>query len=963
MAPGNPLPSQGSRRSLTSFRVLGPVEALRDGRSLPLGGPRQRALLALLLVERGRPVSPNRLIDEIWAGEPPEAAARTLLTYVSRLRSALGDETLITQSAAGYGVEAVPDQIDSRRFEELVQGAELALTHDNPRKALDVAREALALWRSAPFGDLGREGSLRLESERLEELRLLVTEVRFEADIALGGGASLVVELEALVGEHPTRERLWRLLMLALYRSGRQADALEAYRVARAALAEQLGIEPGEELERLQREILRHEVTEPDPTPARVSPPAHLTSFIGRDGQLSEIVGLLASTRMVTLVGVGGVGKTRLALEAARMREREHASGVAFIDLAPLADPDLLPAHVASGVHIREDGSLAPIDRLTSGLRNADVLLILDNCEHLLAACAALAAALLHACPGVHVLATSRERLGVPGEIDHPVPPLGLPEAGGPPEALRTAEAVRLFLARAREARPDIPEDDATIATIGRICADLDGLPLAIELAAARARALSPAEIAARLHDRFRFLVSRRRVAATRHRTLREAMDWSHELLDEVEQRVLRRVSVFAGGFGLDAVAAVCAQGDEDRAAESLRRLVEASLVTVDPSPDRPRYGILETVRQYGAERLAAAGEEDAIRRLHAAHFTRFAEAAWRPIRSPWVPSDWMERTAVERDNLRAALGWLEAASDYDAMLRIAESLWWFWWHRGEPSEGRAWLERALANAGASDAELRGLAHLGIGGLAWVQGDNEAAEEHSSIARRLFAELDDAAMEGSALNNLGLVASRRNDASAARGFFEAAIERFNAAPDDLGMVQRNVAVTIDNLGSAAQDLGDAGSALAFYREALALNRARDDREGIAMNELHLALVEAEQGRLQEARRLLASALAVYRAADFKQYAAECLEAASVIANGVAAPRRAAFLLGAAARLRDDGATPPVPLLARIRVRETAAAEAALGSEVVAACQEEARRMPSDAAMQLAMAFLEAPGPD
>ena len=945
--------------SRVELQVLGSIRALRDGQVLALGGPRQRALLALLVLQPGRPMSVDRLVDELWAGEPPNGAEVTLRSYVSRLRQVLGNAAPIRGSANSYELGVASAQLDLVEFERLVRTAEAELGDQRPARAAAGARAALQLWRGRPFGDAGDLGLLRVEADRLEALRLQALQVRMEAELALGGGPELVLELEQLVREHPYREAFWRQLMLALYRSERQADALAAYQRARGALDEELGIEPGPELEALQAAVLRHEVPPVAVVDGRHNLPEPLTTFIGREAELAEVATLLDESRLVTLVGVGGVGKTRVALEAARVALPDFADGAWFVDLAPISDPGLAAGHVAATLGLREQAGVATVKRLVDHLRSADVLLVLDNCEHLREACAALVGELLRSTRGLRVLATSREILGVPGERDFAVPPLRLSASEADSTAVES-EAVRLFLARAREARPTLPADAATLEVVARICADLDGLPLGIELAAARARALSPAEIASRLRDRFQFLVSWRRLAAARHRTLREAMDWSYALLEPEEQRILRALSVFAGGFTLEAVAAITTDGDVDLALPILERLVEASLVAADTTHEPTRYTVLETVRQYAAEQLETSGERAEVRRRHAEHFAAFAEAAWQPLRTAgiWVQADWIARLGQERENLRSTLAWQQEAEAFDALLRTTESLWWIWWIRGELAEGRAWLQLALERATDSDPHRRALALLGLAGLSWAQGDLVAAEQHATAALALFEATGDRMQEGSTLNTLGLIASGRRDLARAREHFEASLARIRSATDpDPGRLSRNLSVTIDNLGSVSLEFGDFEAANAQYREALELNQARGDAEGVAMAELHIALVEAQTGELASARTLLGRSLAVYRSIGFHQYAAECLEAASMVANGTGAPEEAAFLLGAAARLRDEASVPPVPVLARIREQQAEAARVALGAERFRALTDEARRMPIEAALQRALAYL------
>jgi predicted ATPase/DNA-binding SARP family transcriptional activator len=945
-----------------SFRVLGPVEAERDGELLPLGGARQRALLSLLLLEAGRSVGRDWLIDELWAGEPPDGADTTLRSYVSRLRTALGDGPSITATPAGYSADVDAERVDARRFERLIRDAESALARRNPGKARDLARDSLRLWRAAPFGELASDGALRVEAERLEELRLRAIELRLEAEIALGEGGAAVDELDALVRQHPFRERLWHHLMVALYRAGRQADALAAYKRARTELRQQLGLEPGEDLQELQRQILRHEVPPAASSTGGHMLPASLTTFIGRDVELVEIARLLRTSRLVTLVGVGGVGKTRLALEAARARALEHADGVVFVDLAPLTEPELLTSQVASALDIREQGGASPSERLARHLRDADLLLVLDNCEHLRTACAELVHELLSTCPGLRVLATSREVVGVPGEVDYVIPPLGLPDSAAQASAWRRSEAVQLFIARAREARPDLPDDDATIETIARICADLDGLPLGIELAAARARALSPAEIGDRLHDRFRFLVSWRRLATARHRTMREAMDWSYDLLDPEARRLLAELSVFVNGFTLEAIEEVSTGPAQDRALEVLELLVDASLVLVDQGAEPTRYRLLETVREYGAARLEATGASDDLRDRHARYFTAAAEAAWHPLRSSGVQAAWVARVDWDRDNFRAALTWSLDRGHFDQALRISESLWWYWWIRGELSEGRAWLQRSLAGATSSALLLRARGLLGSAGLGWAIGDTVGAEVAAQEAASLLDELGDHLQAGSARNTLGLLAYGRGDNARARELFEIAIAKYEAADVEPRIRQRNLGIAIDNLGSVAHDLGDDADARRRYEEARTINIELGDEEGVAMNDLHLAVLDAEAGDWPTARRRLLDSLALYRRVEFPQYAAECLECAAVVANGLGAPGEAAFVLGAASHMREPIGNPPVPFMARLREREAAVASTSLGAEAFRAAEAEGKAMPVAAAIDRALEFLRTAGP-
>ncbi len=750
------------------FRLLGPVEVVADGATLPIGGRRQRALLALLLVEHGRAVSAELLAEELWLGRPPDGYRTTIRAYVSRLRRALGQAAAFGSGPAGYSLEVPPDAVDAVRFERLLEEGSVALERGAAVRAGDRLREALALWRGRALDGAADGGTLLLEAERLEELRLRALERRIEADLEVGRAAELVEELELVVREHPYRERLWRHLMLALYRSERQAEALAAYRRARAILVEDVGLEPGEELRRLEQAILRHEVPLLRPPEQRHNLPAPVTSFVGRERQLDEVARLVAAHRLVTITGVGGVGKTRLALEAARRALPDLPAGVAFCDLAPLADPALVAAQVAAALGVRERTGTTIVQRLAARLRDAELLLVLDNCEHVRDDCAELAQTLLAACPQVRVLATSRVSLGVEGEVDYPLPPLALASASDDPDEAGASEAVSLFLARAREARPRLAVDAAARSAAARICADLDGLPLAIELAAARVKALSLDEIAARLNDRFRFLVSWRRLSAARHRTLREAIDWSYELLQDEERSFLSRLSVFAGGFTLSASAAVCLQGDEDRALALTERLVESSLLVAEEREGRTRYRLLETIRRYAAERLDD-GKTAELRRLHADWMLAFAERT-RTSR-PALLHEWVTQVEPERDNLRAALVWSREAGAADLLLRLTTAVWRFWWISGALSEGRDWLEIALRESAGSEPGLRAEALEGAAGLAWAAGDLDRAQRQAEAALAAYAGAGDSRGERAALIVLGHVAL-------ARGRFRTAESRF-----------------------------------------------------------------------------------------------------------------------------------------------------------------------------------------
>jgi predicted ATPase/DNA-binding SARP family transcriptional activator len=697
------------------LRILGPVQAVRDGRDVPLGGPKQRAVLALLVMDAGRTVPAGQLAEALWQGSPPPGASKTLRSYVSRLRAALGPEVAVMARGGGYALVAGPDLVDASRCEQLVGAGQGALGAGETATAANRFSAALALWRGRALADVADVQPLAMEGARLEELRLVAVEGRIEASIALGLHGEAIGELERLVTEYPVRERLWRLLVLALYRSERQADALAAYRRARVMLAEELGLEPGEELRELAQAVLRQEVAAPPRQEPHVLP-KRLTSFLGRGEELAALDRLLGQARLVTLTGVGGVGKTRLAVELAACVLERFPDGVWLADLAGVSEPELVPSQVMESLGVRQSGDMPVIEALRYRLRSEELLLVLDNCEHLLDSCAPLAAELLGGSPGLRIVATSREPLGVPGEAVFAVPPLAVPAESAEAAAMAMSPAVRLFLDRAAAARTG-SDSLATPETVAGICRALDGLPLAIELAAARASALSVAEIETRLADKFRLLAYRRPVTGARHQALKAAIDWSYALLSASERSLFRALSVFAGGFRLAEAATVCAGGDEADTLDLVDLLVGKSLVVAETLAAGTRYRLLETIREYGVNQLDEAGEGDEADRVRLRHATAFLDLAERE-RDLTV-------LAGELDNFRAALEW-SLAREGEIGPRLAAALGSFWLARGLYQEGQSWLERALAvvsPGGRLRAELLRL----LGTVLYAAGDLERA--------------------------------------------------------------------------------------------------------------------------------------------------------------------------------------------------------------------------------------------
>ncbi|MFR9803326.1 ATP-binding protein [Pseudonocardia sp. RS010] len=548
-----------SRRAV-DVRLLGPVGVVVDGQERSVGRGAERALLALLALRAGQAVSPARLIDDLWGDRLPEDPGNALQTRVSKLRRALaaaGAPGGVVTRAPGYVLEVEPRRVDALRAAELIERARRA----DGRRAEELYTEALELWRGDPLAEFASEGWAGLERTRLEELRLTAVEDRARLRLAAGRGTEVLAEVEPLVAAHPLRERLRGHQMTALYQAGRQAEALAVYADLRRALAEQLGLDPSPELEALHDAILRHRA-DLAPTPAaggRPPLPTRLTAVLGRDEELTRVARLCRDRRLVTLTGPGGAGKTTLATEAARSVSDRFPDGVVLVELAGVADPARVAVAVLDAIGPAGDAAVDPVERLVATLRDGRLLLVVDNCEHVVDACAVLVERVLVGCPAVHVLATSREPLAVPGEVQLPVRPLPTPPDGAGPDELAANDAVRLFAERAWAARPGFVLDGTTLGPVAEICRRLDGLPLALELAAARVGVLPVEQIAARLSDRFALLTSGPRTAAARHRTLQATLDWSHALLDDDEQVLLRRLAVFRGSWTLEEAEAACA--------------------------------------------------------------------------------------------------------------------------------------------------------------------------------------------------------------------------------------------------------------------------------------------------------------------------------------------------------------------------------------------------------------------
>jgi predicted ATPase/DNA-binding SARP family transcriptional activator len=910
------------------LRLLGPVQLEIDGRAVAPSAAKQRALLGLLGLHANDVVTSDRVVDEIWGERPPASAHKLVQTYVWQLRKLLGDA--LRTSPSGYELALPAERIDSCRFERLTERGQELLDAGDAEGADDTLAQALALWRGPALSDVELLGFARREADRMDELRLVAQEASFEARLLLGRHPEVVPELERLAQDEPYRERLHGQLMLALYRCGRQAEALETYMQLHRTLRDDLGLEPTPRLHELQQAILRHDASlAPVPLQRRSGIPVPPDRLVGRAQELAAVEDLLrrVDVRLVTLTGAGGTGKTRLAIEAA------HAvggfeDGTFFVDLSPLVDPARVVPTLAHSIGFREHGDAPPIETLGRFLDDKHVLVLLDNFEHVSAA-AAEVAALLDAAAHLKVLVTSRVALRVAGECELSVPPLDEPDAAA------------LFVARAQAASVDFEPDDK----VATICRRIDCLPLAIELAAARVKVLSLGQILERLEKRLPLLAGGPRDAPDRHRTLRATIEWSYQLLDPPEQMLFARLGVFVGGFSFEAAESVC-----DADVDLLTSLLDNNLVRRRSDVlGEPRFAMLETIREYAREKLEASGAAEATSRRHADHFLVLAERAEPELESGDAPG-WLDRLASEIGNIRAALAYL-SSEEADVGVRLAVALRKFWLERGDLAEGRAWLERALAASPDGAGALRVKALEGAAFVVRRQGDNQRAKALAEERLAFARELGDGDAIAASFHQLGLLAADAGDHERARALYEEAVRLGRLAG------HRSLALWITDLGSLARWEGDVARASALLEEALAMHREADDKSGVAYALEELALVALREGRSRTARSLLAESLRLWHAAGATNLIVQGAldsHAAAIAAQGDA--ERAAQLLGSAEALRESMGIRPLFQEKTESPRNLAAAAARdqVGDDAFAEAFARGRTLSLDQAVALAL---------
>ena len=1181
------------------FRILGPLEVAAQGRPVALPGRREQAVLVLLLLSANRVVPAERLVEDLWGGKAQKGATGALRVFVSRLRKTLregGGDAVVVTKAPGYLLPIERAALDAARFEDLLaEGREYAARSDHEGAAARL-RQALALWRGPALADVADVPVARAEAARLEEARMAALEERVAADLGCGRHAEVVPELDHLTKAHPLRERLWGQRMVALYRSGRQADALRVYQELRRLLAEELGLEPSLEVTRLENAILRQapELQAPGlaarcaPTPSRMSVgpttflfsdieastrrwegdpeamtvdlarhdellraaieaaggevfshtgdgmaaafraapdavaaavtaqralasaawaapgplrvrmaihagiaqsregnyfgpalnrvarllgtasggqvlcshaaaeligadlpadvalldlgehrladlarvervfqvahpalpsqfpalrslaahrhnlPVALTPFIGRARELDELSTLLTGSRLLTLTGVGGAGKTRLAVQGAAAARPAYSDGVWIAELAPLRDGAQVASAVAAALTFETsafDSPKAVEDRLIRHLATRQTLVLLDNCEHLIEAVARLVHAFLTRCPGVTVLATSRERLGVPGEVVWKVPPMSMAPPGAAIDELTGSDAVAFFCERARAARSTFELDTTNAAAVVRICHRLDGIPLAVELAAARVQVLSPAQVADRLDDRFRLLTGRERIVVPHQQTLRATVDWSYGLLSPAEQGALARLAIFPDTFDLPAAEAVMSDGGTGVAYEDaldvLCRLVDKSLIVVHSEGTAPRYRLLETIRQYGAEKLAEAGEEATTRRRHRDAFIACVKA-WRG--TP-LGTDFLRGAFADAENFRAALEWSWAQRDAGAVLHLIGALWvpWLWF--GNP-DGQIWIERIFSAPEFSAPELADhpgqVDALSIRGVLLSQEDYERRDElfqkAAALARRLgddrrvaymdwgrgeYKLLEGKSAEARALLEAGLAGYERlgladgvgwchdhlgwaaiidGKYDRARDHFERAVEV--ARSDPLGEWVEPHALAA--LGPLVALSGDGERAFRLAEDAVGAARRLKARPVLAMALTRAAETAILASHPRRAAGILVELLNLLADQGTRRWVADALETTALILEIDDDVERASAVLGAADRLRE--AIDVRVITEEVRQARDRLADA-LGAERFALHEARGRTLSPEAAIALALAGLAARGRD
>ena len=924
---GFEVPAVGSRlgRSATwegspiRASILGTLEVSVGGRDVTPTPAKQRALLVCLLLDLGRPVTADRLVEAVWGTHAPASARNLLTVYVSQLRRAIGAEAIETRTG-GYAVAIDPGDLDAYRFERLVAEGTAARAAGNPGLAVSRLKRALGLWRGPALADVANSAFAEPESRRLEELRLTALEERLAAELDLGNNETVATEARALALSEPYRERPRHLLMLALYRGDRQAEALDAYQEFRAILRGELGLEPSGDLRNLHTAILRQDVDLAGAavTDIRFELPAPVTSLIGRRQEIAELGDLLQrpGTRLVTVTGVGGSGKSRVALALAENLREAFANGVAFVELAPVEDPGSVVVAIAQQLGVAERGGEDLLQTLSQWLAPRELLVILDNVEHLVDAGPTLVQ-LLRGAPLLTILATSRRVLHLSGEHLFPLQPLPIDDA------------VRLFETRALARDPSLDSRTLEAEPVREICRRLDCLPLAVELAATQVRTLGLEDLRERLSERVAFLAGGPRDLPARQQTLHDTLTWSTDLLSSDERTQFERLAVFTGGCTADAALAVCGG-----TAELLAALVDHSLLRVSGESGEMRFSMLETVRDHALELLTGSAARDEMRNAHAAYFASLVE---RIEPRGEKTSQRLRLVDQDIDNFRAAMDWLEHHGQDGAALRLATGLYHYWYLRGLLREGRSRLAGPLGRA-AGDPALRAVALRALAGLDLVFGDLERAAEQARAGINAGAVAGTLEPVMGCETVLGLAALGGGRLDEARLH----IARSGALARELGL-QADVVVAETNLAEISFRAGDFDDARRRWDEVLAWHEHGPAPEGSVFALLGLAAIAHAEDRLDEAERLFEQACRLADTAGFMQLAGHAYVGLAAVAAKRGNHAEAASRLGRADNLFDEFGGPSAEFDPAFAAGTEAGARAALGEDAFASAYAAGRR--------------------
>lgn len=891
----------------------------------PLAGfdaPRLQSLLTYLLLHRDAPQSRKHLAFQLWPDSSEKQAQGNLRALVHRLKHALpdSDRFLLSDAQTLRWRADAPFTLDVAKFQELTTEKRMPTA---PELAAQHLSTAVSLYR----GDLlpaCYDDWLLPEREHLREMFVDALAQLVALAEAARDFQSAIRYARRLLQADPLREEAYRKLMQLYARTGDRANVVRTYQTCVAVLKRELDAPPGA----LTRETFAQLRGDETPIERAIVPrtqmkphlPVPLTSFVGRTRELGAVRTLLERARLVTLTGMGGCGKTRLALQAARAATDDFPDGVWFVDFAPLSDAASVPNTCASVFGLRDQAGTSAIEMLMDYTRDQELLLVLDNCEHLLAACSALAQIILETAPRVRILATSREPLTLSGEALLVVPPLSLPEAGHPTlESVAQSDAVQLFTTRAGFAFPTFNLNQENIEAVAQICRRLDGIPLAIELAAARVRTLTLSQIAARLNDALAVLTRGSSRMPARHQTMRAVLDWSDALLSDPERILFRRLSVFAGGFTLEAAEQICTDHPPLPASsfilhpsafilDLLSNLIDKSLVTTLEigQGDEARYRLLEPIRQYAREKLNAAGERETMAARHLNYFMQLAEQAELELTGP-QQGLWLERLEAEHDNLRAALS-SDVEGNAEQRLRMAGALWRFWQARGNIVEGQKFLTDALDQSKTASTGARAKGYGGLGAIAWLRGAYAEAINYHAQSLALYREIADTHGIALALASIGGSHVYQAEYDNASIYFEESLALARGIGDPFLL-----SIVLTALGELARYRGDYARAQALNEEARAVATEMQNLSQIALSLNNLGLVATRQGDFTRAVRLHQESLELYRTGGEIRFVPECLEGLATALSALGQPGKAALLVGASNALRASIDLPVPPI--------------------------------------------------